>query len=323
MIKQENSFHSLLAGLNAGAIEGIATYPTEFVKTQAQLAHQQVRLSPSNKFSTTPKSIHDSVQVRSTHNITAIRPKQQIDITNIIRQTFQTRGIPGFYAGCIPMATGNALKAGTRFMVYDTIKDSLRTSDGKLTLPRSIFAGFCAGLAEGCLAVTPSEAIKTRMIQDAAKGDKKQFHGTLHGIRTIVKHEGISALYRGLTATMLRQGANSAVRLSSYSAIRSTYEQFTQSKMGVIGTFCAGATAGVITVYTTMPFDVIKTRMQATSNKTTLNEKKKGIIGFAREIIKNEGVLTLWAGTGPRLTRLIFSGGIAFSVYESTMNFLR
>ena len=30
--------HSLMAGTFAGAVEGFLTYPTEFVKTQAQLA---------------------------------------------------------------------------------------------------------------------------------------------------------------------------------------------------------------------------------------------------------------------------------------------
>lgn len=102
--------------------------------------------------------------------------------------------------------------------------------------------------------MAPSEAIKTRMIQDKALA-KPRFTGTLHGIATIAREEGASSLYRGLTATMLRQGANSAVRLSSYSALRSTYETSVGHKPGSAPTFAMGALAGVITVYCTMPFE--------------------------------------------------------------------
>lgn len=44
--------------------------------------------------------------------------------------------------------------------------------------------------------------------------------GMVHGIRTIVAEEGISGIYRGLGAVVARQGANSAVRMSTYSLLR-------------------------------------------------------------------------------------------------------
>jgi len=38
---------------------------------------------------------------------------------------------------------------------------------------------------------------------------------------------------------------------------------------------------------------------------------------------KREGILTFWKGTTPRLGKLIFSNGIAFTVYEETMGLLK
>lgn len=41
---------------------------------------------------------------------------------------------------------------------------------------------------------------------------------------------------------------------------------------------------------------------------------KNSIACFA-QIVKNEGVLTLWSGALPRLARLIMSGGIVFTMF--------
>ncbi len=42
----------------------------------------------------------------------------------------------------------------------------------------------------------------------------------MHGVKTIVKEEGVSGIYRGVTSVIARQGANSAVRLSAYGMLR-------------------------------------------------------------------------------------------------------
>lgn len=54
-----------------------------------------------------------------------------------------------------------------------------------------------AGTAESIVAVTPSEAIKTRMIQDTTSAQPR-FRSTTHALRIIVKEEGVLGLYRGL-----------------------------------------------------------------------------------------------------------------------------
>lgn len=294
------ALQSLFAGATAGAVEGFLTYPTEFVKTQVQLARSSggvVRLAATNGGTSVAVPAPGALQ--------------------IVQQTWITRGPTGFFSGATAMVTGNSLKAGVRFLTYDSIKRALRDDQGKLSLPRSILAGFLAGVCEGAIAVTPSEAIKTRLIQDSRKEpDQRQFKGLIHGTRTIMKNEGIAGIYRGLNATMLRQGANSAVRLSSYSFLRSLEKQ-AGYKPTSTSTFVLGATAGVITVYATMPFDVVKTRLQSAEAA-----QYGGLVRCASNLVKQEGVKALWKGTTPRLTRLIFSGGIAFTVYEACISFL-
>ena len=74
-----------------------------------------------------------------------------------------------------------------------------------------------------------------------------------------------------------------------------------------------GALAGTITVYTTMPLDVVKTRLQSIG-------AKGNIISNLLQVVQNDGVLSLWKGATPRLGRLVFSGGIVFTIFESVVS---
>ncbi|SPO28835.1 probable CTP1 - Mitochondrial citrate transporter - member of the mitochondrial carrier (MCF) family [Ustilago trichophora] len=340
---------SLLAGTIAGAVEGFLTYPTEFVKTQAQLASNAASSSnaaaataaasapklkgtagsarfisygalPAHKLNITPTATASSVAV----------PRAGASAMQIVRDTWRIHGVRGFFQGAGAMVTGNSAKAGVRFLTYDTIQNLLRpkttASNGakeKLGMGRSILAGFLAGSAEAMLAVTPSEAVKTRMIQDSLQpAHLRKFKGPIDAVQKIVAAEGLAGLYRGLGATVLRQGANSSVRLTSYSVLKSIQTQAGYGK-STVATFASGAGAGLITVYLTMPFDVVKTRLQQSpSASSAASAKRPTILSCGVDIVKKEGVKSLWKGTTPRLTRLIFSGGIAFTTYETVIGWL-
>ncbi|KAG5649970.1 hypothetical protein H0H81_001278 [Sphagnurus paluster] len=276
--KKEKPLHSLFAGATAGAIEAFVTYPTEFVKTRSQFSG-----------------------------------KKQGPIA-IIKETLKTQGITGLYSGCSALVVGNALKAGVRFVSYDHFKQMLADSEGKVSAPRSLLAGLGAGMTEAIFAVTPSETIKTKLIDDA-KRPNPQYRGLIHGTGAIIRQEGISGIYRGLFPVMMRQGANSAVRFTTYT----TLKQFVQGTarpgqtLPSTITFAIGGIAGLVTVYTTMPLECsLEARAQYRNS-----------FHCAYRIFTEEGILRFWTGTTPRLTRLVnpsppqLSGGIVFTIYEN------
>ncbi|CAE6449327.1 unnamed protein product [Rhizoctonia solani] len=236
----------------------------------------------------------------------------------IIRDTWNKQGVKGFYSGCTALVVGNAAKAGVRFLSYDKFKQALADKNGKVSAPRSLVAGLGAGMMEAIFAVTPSETIKTKLIDDS-KLAQPRFRGLIHGTGIIIHEEGIRGIYRGLFPVMMRQGANSAVRFTTYS----TLKQFVQSNMRLREgtplpssiTFGVGAAAGLITVYTTMPLDVIKTRMQSLKAQTMY----KNSFDCAYQTFINDGLLSFWRGATPRLARLMLSGGIVFTVYEKVI----
>ncbi|KAL1983088.1 hypothetical protein VTN96DRAFT_501 [Rasamsonia emersonii] len=277
--RKPSSLRSIIAGSTAGAVEIAITYPAEFAKTRSQLNR---RLPDSKKLPWPPFG----------------------------RQ---------WYAGCTTLIVGNALKAGIRFVAFDTFKSLLQDENGKISGPRTVIAGFGAGFTESLLAVTPFESIKTQLIDDRKSG-KPRMRGFLHGSKIIAQERGIRGFFQGLVPTTARQAANSATRFSSYT----TLKQFAQGyvapgeKLGTLSTFAIGGLAGLITVYVTQPLDTVKTRMQSIEAR----KNYKNSFACAARILKDEGITTFWSGAVPRLARLILSGGIVFTMYEKTMEAL-
>ncbi|KAK4185673.1 mitochondrial carrier domain-containing protein [Podospora australis] len=275
-LKGPSALRSILAGSTAGALEIAITYPAEFAKTRTQLNR---RLAQGQKLPWPP---------------------------------FGSQ----WYAGCTTLIIGNSLKAGIRFVAFDQYKTMLADADGKISGPRTVIAGFGAGVTESLLAVTPTESIKTTLIDDR-KSAKPRLRGFLHAVPIIARERGIRGFFQGFVPTTARQAANSATRFGSYTALKQIAESYTApgEKLGAVGTFAMGGIAGLITVYVTQPLDTIKTRMQSIEAKQLYRNSFR----CASIIFKQEGILTFWSGALPRLARLIMSGGIVFTMYEKSM----
>lgn len=73
-----------------------------------------------------------------------------------------------------------------------------------------ITAGLAAGVTEAVAVVTPMEVIKIRLQAQhhsmADPLDIPKYRNAAHALYTVVKEEGIGALYRGISLTALRQG---------------------------------------------------------------------------------------------------------------------
>jgi solute carrier family 25 citrate transporter 1 len=65
-------------------------------------------------------------------------------------------------------------------------------------------AGLGAGAAEAVLVTTPQETLKIKLIDDQFKSEIPRYKNTMHGISTIVREEGIRAVYQGLCPTVFK-----------------------------------------------------------------------------------------------------------------------
>ena len=62
------------------------------------------------------------------------------------------------------------------FVAFDQFKTLLADADGNISGPKTVIAGFGAGVTESALAVTPFESIKTTLyVQDLPYSPPHQF----------------------------------------------------------------------------------------------------------------------------------------------------
>jgi len=271
----------IIAGGITGGIEICITYPTEYVKTQLQL--------------------DDKV-------------KKYNGILDCGKKTVQEHGVRGLYRGLSVLLYGSIPKSAVRFGSFEQFKKNAVDEKGNLSPLSRLLCGLGAGVSEAILAVTPMETVKVKFIADQRSANP-QFKGFFHGVRSIIAKEGISGTYKGLTATIMKQGSNQAIRFYVMESMKDWYREGDPKKHVpklLVGLF--GGIAGATSVLGNTPLDVVKTRMQSLDAA-----KYKNTLDCARTILKNEGAKAFYKGTLPRMSRVCLDVAITFMIYDSFM----
>jgi solute carrier family 25 citrate transporter 1 len=98
-----------------------------------------------------------------------------------VRQVFHNEGVRAL---CSALVVGSIAKDGVRFLSYDTIKNAfVDLETGTLSPLRNMLTGISAGVVASITAVTPTERIKTALIDDARH--ERRFKSPLNAVGTI------------------------------------------------------------------------------------------------------------------------------------------
>ncbi len=217
----------VVAGGITGGIEICITYPTEYVKTQLQLDEKVGKYK---------------------------------GIVDCAKKTVQERGVGGLYRGLSVLLYGSIPKSAVRFGSFEFFKKHMADSNNVLTPGGRLLCGLGAGVSEAILVVTPMETVKVKFINDQRSANPK-YRGFFHGVREIIREQGLRGTYQGLTATIMKQGSNQAIRFYVMESLKGWYRGDDHKKTVpklVVGLF--GGFAGACSVFGNTPLDVVKTR---------------------------------------------------------------
>ncbi|KAH0836850.1 mitochondrial carrier domain-containing protein [Lanmaoa asiatica] len=201
-----------------------------------------------------------------------------------------------------------------------------------------------AQLDDPTLIASPTELIKIRQ-QNVLSNDPANASAAKVAM-TIFKQHGVRGLYRGLTATALRDTGYGTYFLAYEATCRYFKPPSAQpsaadhssllseidseaSSIPWSALFLAGGLAGIAGWVATFPMDLVKTRMQsADPNPTNLTASKlpadpyRTIVSTVTNSYRAEGPRVFFRGLTPTLIRSVPVNVATFSVYEFVVHML-
>lgn len=207
-------FRHFLAGSLAGNIAVLSTYPLEIIRSRL------------------------AFEIRSHHLLDSQRTPYGIAWTS--RQIYQERGLRGFYKGFGATMLGVIPYAGAAFMTYQSLKDQCinnpswshwatikKSSTGpnqedeerKLKIWVHLLIGGAAGMF-GQTVAYPFDTVRHRMQLEGVAAGIPSYKSTRHAMKTIFTHEGIRALFIGLSINYWKTMPANAVAFVVYDLMK-------------------------------------------------------------------------------------------------------
>ncbi|XP_059588216.1 mitochondrial adenyl nucleotide antiporter SLC25A23 isoform X1 [Alligator mississippiensis] len=270
----------LLAGAAAGAVSRTGTAPLDRLKV-----FMQVHASKSNA-------------------VNVLGGLQGMVREGGIRSLWRGNGI-----NVLKIAPESAIK----FMAYEQIKRAIRGQQETLRVQERFVAGSLAGATAQTI-IYPMEVLKTRLTLRATG----QYVGVADCARSILRHEGIRAFYKGYLPNMLGIIPYAGIDLAIYETLKNAWLQKygkDTADPGVLVLLACGTASSTCGQIASYPLALVRTRMQAQASVE--GAPPATMRGLFRHIVAREGLPGLYRGIAPNFLKVVPAVSISYVVYEN------
>uniref|UniRef100_A0AAV2L258 Mitochondrial glutamate carrier 1 n=1 Tax=Knipowitschia caucasica TaxID=637954 RepID=A0AAV2L258_KNICA len=201
-------------------------------------------------------------------------------MSDCLIKTIRSEGYFGMYRGAAVNLTLVTPEKAIKLAANDFFRHHL-SKDGKLTLFKEMLAGCGAGTCQ-VIVTTPMEMLKIQL-QDAgriaaqrklmpetvAAGTVEKSPTAMQLTRQLLNEKGIAGLYKGLSATLLRDVPFSIIYFPLFANLNQLGKRGAEGPAPFYVSFLAGCAAGSTAAVAVNPVDVIKTRLQSLTRGST------------------------------------------------------
>ncbi|XP_018329470.1 solute carrier family 25 member 45-like isoform X1 [Agrilus planipennis] len=264
-----------------------------------------------------------------------IKTRQQtlnLSALHTITATLKHEGIRGFYKGMLsPLLTIGPINS-LFFGVYGNVLQLLQhnaNSEGRVdwtdpSWKKNVFLAGCVGGFAQCFIICPVELIKIELQLNTQDSFGKNSHTEIPHktpwsvTKYIVQQRGVPGLFRGFVPTMWRDIIPSGCYFLGYQAILESLEQRFPHYHS-LNEMVSGGLTGVFSWVFVIPFDVVKSRIQADS---TVNPKYHGMIDCMVKSYREEGASIFGKGFTVCMVRAFPVNAAIFFAYEVAIEFM-
>jgi len=209
------------------------------------------------------------------------------------------RGLGGNFVGTIPTAA-------SYFMAYEAAKRYLEShldEEGPLAGLIHVLSASAGAISSSVFRV-PTDVVKHRV-------QAYQYPTAWSGVASIWTSQRIRGFYAGYFPTLIRDVPEIAIQFATYEFLRKRVASTTGvEKMETWQHLVLGGLSGCVAAISTMPLDVLKTRIQC--GMTT----GLGPVGTLVEMVEDKGFKSLFAGVGPRVAYVGVMSAVLFTLFE-------
>ncbi|KAK9089216.1 hypothetical protein Scep_028298 [Stephania cephalantha] len=298
------AYKDYLAGLAAGVATVITGHPFDTVKVKLQKHHTDVHGIKYNN------ALHCTTRI------------------------LKNEGVKGLYRGATSSFVGMAFESSLLFGVYSQTKQLLLEEAPnnsrpqlQVVIPSAAFGGALISFI-----LCPSELVKCRMqVQgtDSLVPRSDRYAGPLDCALKTLKNEGVTGVFRGGFATLLRESIGNAVFFSTYEYSRyymqlllnSSFSNHSNQSKALIDVgvgIVSGGISGMAFWSAVLPIDVAKTVIQTTPDRSSSTNPFRVL----HSIHSKAGIRGCYAGFGPTLMRAFPANAAAIVTWEFTAKIL-
>ena len=323
----------LAAGIGAGLVTTATLHPLDVVRMRFQVERGTVGFRQKRK--------KGAPEYRST--------------AALVRHVVQSQGMRGLYPGLGPALCGSGLSWGLFFLYERAKKRHMKRSGIEATgfrthLASSVEAGILCvlltkpiGWVKTRLALQQTRvssgrevSIKAAGVAPEAASDRggkmptrshsgfaKPYRSSFHAVRSIIKHEGFLALYKGVGPALMLV-SHGVTQFCVYEELKGivvgSKDKNGKGAPNPIESACIGAASKLIATTVTYPIQVVKARVQQRQQDPRITPNAVRIV---RDVIRKEGPSSLYKGLGANLMRVAPAAAITFCTYEELVKVFR
>eukprot|EP00465_Bigelowiella_longifila_P008505 CAMPEP_0185263392 /NCGR_PEP_ID=MMETSP1359-20130426/14919_1 /TAXON_ID=552665 /ORGANISM="Bigelowiella longifila, Strain CCMP242" /LENGTH=244 /DNA_ID=CAMNT_0027850909 /DNA_START=177 /DNA_END=911 /DNA_ORIENTATION=- len=236
-------------------------------------------------------------------------------MSGMLVHSVRNEGLLSLYRGLHAPIISSGITSGASMFCKKVWTRVLRRQAGYSTsdkVPYSLttISGALTGITIAPI-MLPFDLVKIRMQGRSLQGGNRQKLTTLQCALRIAQAEGIMALASGSTVGVLQLTTMWAVVFGGYEYLMDKLTSHEISCDEGLASITAGSIVGVLSWASSMPFDIVKTKMQMDP------EKNNSSIKVFRDIFSRDGIFGFYRGFTTVASRAVVCNASFFWAYEA------